>query len=142
MIKNYLKVAWRNLWKNKGFSFINITGLAIGMCGAILIFAWIQDELSFDQFHVNKDNLYKVWNRSAPNSNKINTWDITSSPVAPALQQEFPEVKGTARVYWPNDRLFNYADKSIVANGLDVDKQFLTLFSFPMIHGNSEHALD
>lgn len=143
MIKSYFKIAWRNLWKNKGFSFINITGLAIGMCGAILIFTWIQNELSFDQFHSNKDSLYKVWNRTSKQADgKIYTWDVTSSPVAPAMQQEFPEVKATTRVYWPNDRLFNYADKSIVATGLDVDKQFLTMFTFPMIYGSNEHALD
>jgi putative ABC transport system permease protein len=143
MIRSYFKIAWRNLWRNKGFSFINVTGLAIGMCGALLIFTWIQNELSFDQFHANKNELYKVWNRSAAQADgQISTWDVTSSPVAPAMQQAFPEVKATARVYWPNDRLFNYADKSIVAIGLDVDKQFLTMFSFPMINGSSMHALD
>ena len=143
MIKSYFKIAWRNLWRNKGFSFINITGLAIGMCGAILIFTWVQNELSFDQFHTNKDNLYKIWNKSFPQGDgQVYTWDITSSPVGPGLQQEFPEVKSVARLYWPMDRLFNYANKSIIANGRDVDKQFLTMFSFPMIHGSSEHALD
>jgi len=143
MIKSYFKIAWRNLWRNQGFSFINITGLAIGMCGAILIFTWVLNELSFDQFHTNKDNLYKVWSKSFPiNGGQVYTWDITSSPVGPGMQQQFPEVKATARVYWPMDRLFNYQNKSIIANGRDVDKQFLTMFSFPMIHGNSEHALD
>lgn len=143
MIRSYFKIAWRNLWRNKGFSFINITGLAIGMCGAILIFTWVLNELSFDQFHSNKDNLYKVWNKSFPiNGGQVYTWDITSSPVGPGMQQQFPEVKATARVYWPSDRLFNYQNKSIIANGRDVDKQFLTMFSFPMIHGNNEHALD
>jgi ABC-type antimicrobial peptide transport system permease subunit len=142
MFKNHFKIAWRNLWKNKGFSLINIIGLATGMCGAILIFTWIQNELSFDRFHKNSQNLYKVWNRSNPGAgDKIYTWDVTSSPVAPALKQNFPEVKAYARVYWPNDRLFNYKAKSIVATGLDVDPQFLSMFSFPMISGN-EHALD
>lgn len=143
MIKSYFKIAWRNLWKNKGFSFINITGLAIGMCAAILIFTWIKDEMSFDQFHKNEADLYKVYNRSVPDAKgNIYTWDITSSPIAPALQREYPEVAATARVYWPSDRLFNYKDKAIVATGLDVDKQFLTMFTFPMINGNSGHALD
>jgi putative ABC transport system permease protein len=143
MIKNYFKIAWRNLWKNKGFSTINIVGLAVGMCGALLIFTWIQNELSFDQFHQNKDNLYKVWNRTGKqNDGKVYTWDITSSPVAPYLQQNFPEVKAAARVYWPNERLFNYKETSIMATGLDVDKQFLTMFSFPMLIGSNNHALD
>jgi ABC-type antimicrobial peptide transport system permease subunit len=143
MIKNYFKIAWRNLWKNKVFSIINIAGLAVGMCGAILIFTWIQNELSFDQFHQNKDNLYKVWNKSDKQADgKIYTWDITSSRVAPYLQQNYPEVKAAARVFWPNERLFNFKEKSIVAKGLDVDKQFLTMFTFPMINGSNAHALD
>lgn len=142
MIKNYFKIAWRNLWKNKGFSFINIAGLATGMCGAILIFTWIQNELSFDRFHKNSDNLYKVWNRSDKDAgNNIYTWDVTSAPIAPELKQKFPEVKAAARVYWPNERLFNYKEKGIVATGLDVDPQFLSMFSFPMVDGN-EHSLD
>ncbi|MFD0794998.1 ABC transporter permease [Mucilaginibacter litoreus] len=142
MIKNYFKIAWRNLWKNKGFSLINIIGLATGMCGAILIFTWIQNELSFDRFYKNTDDLYKVWNRSDKDAGgNIYTWDITSSPIAPELQQNFPEIKAVARVYWPNDRLFNYKDKSIVANGLDVDPQFISMFGFPMLNGN-EHALN
>lgn len=142
MIKNYFKIAWRNLWKNKGFSFINIAGLATGMCGAILIFTWIQNELSFDQFHKNADDLYKVWNRSDKDAgNNVYTWDVTAAPIAPELKQKFPEVKATARVYWPNDRLFNYKEKSIIGTGLDVDPQFLSMFSFPMVNGNT-HALD
>ncbi|MES2267350.1 MAG: ABC transporter permease [Bacteroidota bacterium] len=142
MIKNYFKIAWRNLWKNKGFSFINITGLATGMCGAVLIFTWIQNELSFDQFHKNAGDLYKVWNRSDKDAgNNIYTWDVTAAPIAPELKQKFPEVKATARVYWPNERLFNYKDKSIISTGLDVDPQFLSMFSFPMVNGNT-HALD
>jgi putative ABC transport system permease protein len=142
MIKNYFKIAWRNLWKNKGFSMINITGLATGMCGAILIFTWIQNELSFDRFHKNADDLYKVWNRSDKDAgNNVYTWDITSAPIAPELKQKFPEVKAAARVYWPNERLFNYKGKSIIATGLDVDPQFLSMFSFPMVNGN-ERALD
>ncbi len=108
MLKNYFKIAWRNLWKNKFFSVINIAGLATGMCGAILIFTWVQNELSFDRFHNNADNLYKVWNRSYKDaSGNVYTWDITSAPVANELKQKYPEVKAAARVYWPNERLFN-----------------------------------
>jgi putative ABC transport system permease protein len=142
MIKNYFKIAWRNLWKNKAFSFINITGLAVGMCGAILIFTWVQNELSFDQFHKNKADLYKLYNRSKGTDGQVAVWDITASPVGPELQRQYPEVKSFCRVYWPTDRLFNYNGKSIIGNGLDVDKQFLTMFSFNMLSGNDQHALD
>jgi len=142
MIKNYFKIAWRSLWKNKAFSSLNIAGLTIGMAGAILIFAWIQNEISYDQFHTNKADLYKLWNKSVKNGNNpIGCWDITTAAVTPALQQ-FPEVKAVARVLWSTERLFNYGDKAITANGLDVEKPFLTMFSFPLLEGNSNHALD
>ncbi|QJD95873.1 FtsX-like permease family protein [Mucilaginibacter robiniae] len=143
MIKNYFKTAWRSLWKNKAFSALNIAGLTIGMVGALLIFAWVQNELSYDQFHANKATLYKVWNRTRKTGNNpIGCWDVTTGAIGPALQQEFPEVKSVARVYWPTNRLFNYADKAIMATGLDVDKPFLTMFSFPLLEGNASHVLD
>lgn len=141
MIKNYFKTAWRNLIRNKAFSMINIVGLAIGMAGAILIFEWIQNELSFDQFHTNKDTLYKVWNRNTPKG-PVYTWDVTSGAVAPELKRGFPEVKAVARVTWPTPRLFSFADKAVKATGFDVDKPFLTMFSFPLLKGSASHALD
>ncbi len=142
MIKNYFKIAWRNLIRNKAFSIINIIGLAIGMAGAILIFEWIQNELSFDQFHKNKDTLYKVWNRNTPKGQQVGAWDVTSGAIAPELKRAFPEVKSVARVTWPTPRLFSFADKSIKATGLDVDKPFLTMFSFPLLQGSALQALD
>jgi putative ABC transport system permease protein len=141
MIKNYFKIAWRNLINKKGFSFINITGLAVGMAGAILIWAWVQNEYSFEDFQQNKNTLYKVWNRGTDGTN-VYTFDVTSSPVGKTLKQEFPEVKNYARQYWSIDRLFNFGDNSVKAKGNDVDKGFLTMFSFPFLQGNPEHALD
>ena len=141
MFKNYLKIAIRNLWRNKGFSFINIFGLAIGMAAAILIGIWVQNELSYDQFHANKNTLYKVWNRTT-GPGYIGTWDVTSAPLGKALKNDFPEVKNTARIYWTTERLFSYGDKNIKAKGNDVDKPFLSMFSFPLLKGNAEHALD
>ncbi len=141
MLKNYFTIAWRNLRTKKGFSFINITGLAIGMAAAILIGLWVQNEFSFDKFHANGDSLFKVWNRSAGPGEKY-CWDVTSSPVGAALKQEFPEIRSAARMYWPIDRLFNYGDKSLKARGNDVDKPFLTMFSFPLSKGDPGHALD
>ncbi|WP_345955347.1 ABC transporter permease [Mucilaginibacter sp. PAMB04168] len=142
MLKNYFKIAWRNLYRNKAFSAINIAGLAVGMAGTILIYTWIQHQLSYDQFHANKGTLYKLWLRSADTTGQIYCSDITSGPVGAALKQEFPEVQDVSRIYWPIDRLFSYRDKIIKAEGRDVDKPFLTMFSFPLIEGDPKHALD
>lgn len=140
MLRNYFKTAFRSLWRNSSFTVINLAGLSVGIAGALLLLFWIQNELSFDQFHANKNTLYKVWTRT--NSAPIQCWDITCAPLGPALKEQFPEIKSYTRVYWPTDRLFNYGNKAITGTGLDVDKAFLTMFSFPLIQGSSSHALD
>ena len=141
MLRNHFTIAWRTIAKNKIYSTINIVGLAIGMAGFILIGTWIWNEKSVDQFHENKRSLYKVWNRSMGPQN-IQAWDITSGPLGKSLKKDFPEVKNTARIYWSIDRLFNYGEKTIKAKGNDVDKPFLQMFTFPLLAGSREHALD
>ncbi|WP_428328923.1 ABC transporter permease [Mucilaginibacter sp.] len=141
MLKSYINIAFRNLKNRLTFSVINIAGLAVGMAGAILIGLWTQNEFSFENFQTNKTTLYKVWNRTvAPG--QVSCWDITSSPIAKTLKDNYPEIKSTARIYWSINRLFNYSDKTIKAQGNDVDKSFLTMFSFPLLKGNAAHALD
>jgi ABC-type antimicrobial peptide transport system permease subunit len=141
MLKNYLKIALRNLRTKKGFTVINISGLAIGMAAAILIGLWAQNEFSYDNFHANKATLYKAWNRTNAPGEKY-CWDVTSSPLAHALTANFPGIKASARIYWPINRLFNYGDKSLKATGNDVDPAFLTMFTFPLLSGDAQHALD
>jgi putative ABC transport system permease protein len=141
MLKSYFRLAWRSLTLKKGLSFINISGLAVGMAAAVLIFSWVQNEYSYDAFHANKKTLYKIWNRTtAPGY--ISCWDVTSAPVAGALKKNFPEIKSAARVYWSIDRLFSFGDRSLKAKGNDVDKDFLTMFTFPLTEGDAAHALD
>src|SRR5215211_4240051 len=73
IVQNFLKIAFRNLLRSKGFSAINILGLAIGMASAILILLWIQNEVSYDQFHAKKDRIYEAWNR-ASFSGELKCW--------------------------------------------------------------------
>jgi len=141
MFKNYLKVAFRNLWKNKGFSFINIIGLAIGMASAILILLWIQNEVSYDGFHAKKDRIYEAWNR-AEFSGALHCWNTTPRPLAAAMQRDFPEVEHTARVNWPSRLLFTVGEKKLMEQGNMVDSVFLQVFSFPMLQGNPATALN
>ncbi|MHA4842518.1 ABC transporter permease [Flavitalea antarctica] len=141
MLFNYLTIAWRTISKNKIYSGINIVGLAIGMAGFILIGTWIWNEKSFDQFHENKNSLYKVWNRTTGPEN-VQAWDVTAGALGKALKNDFAEIKNTSRIYWSIDRLFSYGDKSLKAKGNDVDKPFLQMFSFPLVKGDRNHALD
>lgn len=137
---NYIKFAWRNLWKNKGYATINITGLAIGMTAVLLIGIWVQNQFQFDNFYSNKDNLYRLWNKYE-DEGEIGLQNITSGKAAPALEADFPEVEHTARVYWPSNRLLSFNDKKIKSSGTEVDPSFLQMFDIKILKGNSHQAL-
>ena len=92
MFSNYFKIAFRNLWKNKAFSFINIAGLAVGMASAMLILLWIQNEMSHDRFHEKIDRLYVMNNRDKFNG-EIWAWSTTPKILGPTLKQDYPEVE-------------------------------------------------
>ncbi|MHA4808476.1 ABC transporter permease [Flavitalea flava] len=141
MIRNFLKVAYRNLIRNKGFSAINITGLAVGMASAILIFLWIQNEVSYDQFHEKKDRIFEAWNQ-ARIENKIWSWNNVPKILARATEHDLPEVERAVRVNHGNNFLFSIGDKRITKEGNIVDTGFFQLFSFPLIKGNPATALN
>ena len=88
-LANYFKIAWRNLSKNKVFSFINITGLAIGMASAVLIILWIADEFSYDQFHTKKDRIYQLYSRAVIDG-EIDSWGATPMVMTPVIKQDYP----------------------------------------------------
>jgi len=136
MISSYFKIAWRNITKNKFHSLINMTGLALGMAGAVLLLLNIQYGLSVDQFHEKKDHIYQVYNKGIIDGNLL-CWNQTSAPLGPALKKDYPEIKNTARLMG-SDKLFRYADKKIQAEGKVIDPAFLTMFSFPLAEGNAQ----
>ncbi|WP_266203024.1 ABC transporter permease [Pontibacter kalidii] len=142
MIKNYLKMAYRNLMRHKVFSLINVSGLALGMTCSILILLWVKDELSIDQFHADLDNLYRVMEvQSYPGSDNFTT-DATPGPLAEALEAEFPEVKHAVRsTTWPWQQLFAYGDKSLKVNGRYTDPEFFEAFTFPLLYGDARTVL-
>jgi putative ABC transport system permease protein len=140
MLGNYCKIAWRNLSRSRVFSIINITGLAIGMAGALLILLWIQNELSFDQFHKKKTRIYKIYNSVVFNG-KIETWGSTPMVMAPVLKQ-YPEVENITRVNWVAAFILKTNDKQLQPQGYLTDPGFLTMFDFPLVKGNTATALD
>jgi len=142
MIKNYFKIAWRNLIRGKSFSLINITGLAAGMAGAILILLWLANEISFDNFHSNKDNLYEVYGLTANTDGHPNAIPVVSQPLGPALKQNYPEVEAATRVKDINSFLFSVNNKSFTGVAASfVDPSFLQMFSFPLLQGNTNEQL-
>src|SRR5450631_4195611 len=141
MLKNFFKIAFRNLWKNKGFSFINITGLAIGMASAMLLLLWIYDEVSYDRFHEKRDRIYEAWNR-AEFSGEMHSWNTTPKILARTVEHDFPEVELAVRVNWGSNFLITVGEKRIMEPGNIVDSAFLDMFSFPLLNGNPHTALN
>ncbi|MGJ1228512.1 ABC transporter permease [Sphingobacterium siyangense] len=140
MLKNYIKIAWRNLWKSKGYSAINIIGLSIGLTAVLIIGIWIKHQLQFDNFYSNKESIYKLWNKYE-DQQKIYVNDITSAPASQALLADYPEVERAARMYWSSTALMSFGDKKIKSKGNEVDPAFIELFDFKLLKGNSKDAL-
>jgi len=141
MIKNYIKIAWRNLWKSKGYSAINIIGLSIGLAAVLIIGIWIKNQLQFDNFYSNQENIYKLWNKYKNDDGKINLMDVTSGRAARALLEDYPEVERAARMYWSSTALMSFGDKKIKSKGNEVDPSFIELFDFKLKRGNNHQAL-
>ena len=141
MLKNYFKTAWRNLVRGKSFSIINISGLSVGMAGAILILLWIQHEVSFDKFHENKDRLYEVYGLTKMEG-KLFAINATGQPLAPALKQDYPEVEATTRFSGVNSFLLTAGDNRLTGvEGNFADPSFLQMFNFPLAEGNKNDQL-
>ena len=141
MFKNYFKIAWRNLIKGKGFSIINIMGLAIGMGGAILILLWLQNEVSYDRFHRNEDRLYEVYGLTTIDG-EAHVIDQTEQPLGPALEQNFPEVEATSRIVETNSFLLTVDDRKLTGiDGGIADPDFLRLFTFPLVAGDKNNQM-
>jgi putative ABC transport system permease protein len=141
MIKNYLKIAARNFVKHKLFSFINICGLAIGLACALFILLWVRDEASFDRFHKNADDIYRVnWDFKWNNNEGIGPG--TPPPLAAALTDEIPEVVTATRVFPVSKMIVRYENKFFnepLIRG--VDANFFDIFDFAFLSGNAQTAL-
>jgi putative ABC transport system permease protein len=139
MIKNYFKIAWRNIWKNKVFSTINIVGLAVGMAAFMVIMMFVAYEKSFDNFHAK--NIYRL--------NEVQTIGTTTQkvalsmfPMGAALKQEFPEIKSYTRVNWHQKYQMTYGTKRVfLPQVFAVDSTFLKIFDFKVIKGDRELSL-
>lgn len=142
MFQNYFKTAIRNLIRNKVFSTINIVGLALGMTCSLLIFLWVQDERSYDNFHANSDQLYKVIIHDKNKDGSISgSMDATPGILADALKKEIPEITYAATVGWENDQLFAVGNKVSREKGRAVGEDFFQMFSFPLSQGDTKTAL-
>ncbi|MDH7448140.1 ABC transporter permease [Aquimarina sp. 2201CG14-23] len=138
MIRNYIKIAFRSLLKNKGYSFLNIFGLAIGITCASLIFLWVEDEISFNNYFEKQDQVYYV----PTNQNYEGEWrtfNSTPGPLAQAMKDEIPGVIRATRSSY-EERLFTVGDNAINRSGRYADADFLEIFNLKFIEGNAKDA--
>ncbi len=141
MFRNYIKIAWRNLWKNKLFSFINIFGLAIGITCCILIFMYVQNELSYDRYNEKAAHIFRVV-PTIFQPKKTDRFAASSPIMSVRLQQMFPEITKAVRVL-PSRRPISYKDKKFLETRiLYVDSTVFDVFTFPMLEGNPSKALN
>lgn len=139
MWKNYLKIAWRNLVRDKGYTLINVTGLSVGMAAAMLIFLWVYGELEYDRFFEKTDRLYQVYHRDVFNGEPA-VWDGTPTPLSPTLKLEYPGIEDATR-YLPTSFLLSVDDKNLNSSGAFADSSFFHLFDFEIAEGNKQGAL-
>ena len=138
LLWNYVKVAIRKIRRHKGYSFINISGLAIGMACCFFVFLWVQDELSFDRFHSNVKEIYRVL------LNPQDT-DIYGSygpgPLGPALKADYPEIINFTRTFGEANGPLKYRNQVFTGKVRGVDNSFFEMFTFPFIKGDSKNCL-
>jgi putative ABC transport system permease protein len=140
MWKNYFKIAWRNLLRNKAFTVINICGLVIGMTLAVLLLLWVQYEFTYDQFHAKKDRLYEVYHQAVYDGN-IGTSNFTPQPLAPVLEANYPEVLRSARTTGM-DLTLNAGERQLDESVIVIDPAFLDMFDFPLVKGDLSNVFD
>lgn len=140
MFKLNLKIALRNLWKNKGFSLINIGGLAIGIASCMILLMYIVYEFGYDKSAKNYDTTFVAYTNMEANG-KVNSWAWTPGVLAPALKEKFANVVNSSRSSYPNASLISYGDKKIKNRAIFADPSFVKILGFEFLNGNEEQAL-
>ena len=141
MFKNYFKTAWRNVKKNKLFSFINILGLALGIATCFIIMLYVQDELSYDRFNKNADNMVRVVFHANLNGGKIDE-SVSMPPVAQTMKNDFPEVQDAVRILGFGTSKITYKDKSFKDDQFAfADPNLFSMFTLPLVQGEPNTAL-
>jgi putative ABC transport system permease protein len=138
MSKIFFKTLFRNLWKNKTYSFLNIFGLAIGIACASLIFLWVEDEVSFDQSNAKYHHLYNILENQAYDGS-IRTYHSTPGLMGPAVKAEIPGVANTCRMDFAQS-LFKLSDKAIYEPGIFADPSLFSMFSIRFVQGSAQTA--
>ena len=143
MIKNFLTVALRSFLRQKFYSILNVLGLASGLICALLIFLWVNDEVSKNRFHRDVDKIFHIVSNLQLSDGEVLTWHITPGPLADEIRDQVPEIEMAVRTQEMGPQLFQYKEKTFSEKGLYADADFFRLFSFNIIAGKpSSDPLD
>lgn len=143
LYKNYVKVSWRDLTRNRTYAAINLMGLVSGLTVALLIFQYVLFETGFDQFHEDAEQVYRVVNSRYQNGVLVQHGTITYPTIGPALYQDFPEIEAYTRMTLSSRAYIGYQDELYLSyQYLSADEHFLNFFSFPLLHGDPNSALN
>ena len=141
MLTNYLKIAFRNLWKNRVYSGINVFGLAVGLATCLLLTLYVADELSYDRYHERADRIYRVVQHANWEGNTLNLAP-TSAPFAPTLKQNYPEIEQAVRILGEGGSTLRYGETKLEADDMVfADANVFTVFSYPFLYGDPTTAL-
>lgn len=140
MLKNYLKIAWQNLWRNKAFSLINIFGLAVGLASCLLLFMYLSHELSYDNFHEKANRIVRVTMEFGLEG-KVSKAPVTGTKVGPEFGRQFPEVESAVRLL-NGQAVVRYGDQQFSEKRfVYADSSLFNIFSFRRLKGNPQQAL-
>jgi len=141
MFRSYLKTAFRSFRRQKAYSFINMFGLSVGLACSFLIVLWVQDEMSYDRFHEEGDQLYRVM-RNYFSDDQIYTWSAIPKPLQQVLEDDYPEITHAVLVTWQEKILLTTGDQAFREEGRHAGPAFFEIFSFPLLQGTPGAVLD
>lgn len=141
MIRNYIKTAWRSIFRNRMYSFINVLGIAIGLAAFWLIALFVTDELSYDRHYANADRIVRLAQHTKWNGNELHQ-ATSSAPFAPALRNAFPEIENAARIDLEGGGILSYQDKKFKQDDIIwADNSLLSIFGYEFLYGTAKDAL-
>ena len=140
MIMNYFKTPFRNLWRNKTTSFINLFGFAVGMTAFVFIFLWVENETSFDNYHPDEGNIYRLTSSIHINKNEDWVWESLPMQLTETARKEIPDVEQTARIVinWWSAPVLNINHQLVAEKkSAFIDKSWFNIFQYDFVQGNA-----